>query len=218
MSKFEQMTYGETVFGTKSAKLTSFENDKLHSPYDGEVVKTHHHQCDSGYLLIKHTVGKDVFYSQFCGIGRVTVTLKDNIKKGKIIGYFSNDEIVYSFLDSNFKTLNPKTPFVTEFKTEKESKENEPKNKKTKDKEPWKSDVKPGLVSFALSPIDFLGKQTVKQGTKLAKKMKDIGKDMFKLKDTEKDERLKKAREDKENDEKNKGLNENIERIKKLLK
>jgi hypothetical protein len=216
MSKFEQMTYGETVFGPKSAKLTSFENDKLHSPYDGEVVKTHHHQCDSGYLLIKHTVDKDIFYSQFCGIGRVTVTLRDNIKKGKIIGYFSNDEIVYSFLDSNFKTLNPKTPFVTEFKTEKESKEKEPKDKNFKT--PSNFEANPGLVSLALQPIDFLGKQTVKQGTKLAKKMKDIGKGMFKLKDTEKDERLKKAREDKENDEKNKGLNENIERIKKLLK
>jgi hypothetical protein len=41
---------------------------------------------------------------------------------------------------------------------------------------------------------------------------------MFQLHNKEKDERLKKAREDKENDEKNKGLNENIERIKKLLK
>jgi hypothetical protein len=41
---------------------------------------------------------------------------------------------------------------------------------------------------------------------------------MFNFKDKEKDDRLKKAREDKDNDDNNQSLNENIQRIKKLLK
>lgn len=219
MIKFEQMSTGDVVYGPKSAKLTSFEKDRLLSPYGGEVIKTHNHQCDKGYMLIKHSIDNNVYYSQFCGIGQITLTLGDKVKVGKMIGYFSSDDINYSFLNSDLKAINPETPFVTGFKPEKESKDKEPKEPKTpKDKEPSNFETNPGLVSLALSPIDLLGKQVVKQGKNISKTLKNAGKSMFQLRDKEKDERLKKAREDKENDEKNKDLNENIERIKKLLK
>jgi len=209
MIKFEQMTYGKTVFGSKSAKLTSFDNDKLHSPYNGEVVKTHHHQCNTGYLLIKHTIGKDVYYSQFCGIKRPVIALKDYIKAGKTIGYFSNDEIVYSLLDSNFKTINPEPPFVTGFKEPKDKEKEKDKDPKNYEPKTPASDSKiDSLVSLSLLPLEIVSDKIVDQGKKLGKNLKNIGKSMFQLHDKEKDEKIKKA----------KGLTEDIERIKKLLK
>jgi hypothetical protein len=220
MIKFEKMSSGDVIYGPKSAKLTSFENDRLLSPYDGEVVKTHNHQCEKGYMLIKHIIDKKVYYSQFCGIGQISLSLGDYVKVGKTIGHFSSDDITYSLLNSDLKAFNPKPAFSDEFKRETESKDKKEKESKNKETKVSSSNSNGGfgLVSLALKPIDLLGKQAIKQGGKFKDTLKDIGKDMFKLKDTEKDDRLRKAREDKENDEKNKELNENIERIKNLLK
>jgi hypothetical protein len=163
MIKFEQMTTGDVVYGPKSAKLTSFEKDRLLSPYGGVVVKTHNHQCDKGYMLIKHSIGNNVYYSQFCGIGQITLTLGDNVKVGKMIGYFSSDDIIYSFLNSDLKAINPEKPFTEGFNVEKGKEEKEKNKEKNKDpKSPSNFETNPGLVSLALQPIDFLGKKTGK--------------------------------------------------------
>lgn len=202
MIKFVKMSSGNVLYGPKSAKLSSFDKDRLSAPYDGEVVNTHNKQCNNGYMLIRHNINNEVYYSQFCGVGLVILSFGDYVKAGKTIGYFSTDDITYSFLNSNLKAIDPEKPFKEGFKSDKSKEEKKNKENKGENTIDSSSNDRIGLVSLALKPIDILSKQTVKQGSKLAKNLKNIGKSMFQLHDKEKDEKL----------------NEDIERIKKLLK
>jgi len=218
-----KITHGKTDFKTKSVELTSYDNDTVMSPYPGVVVKTHSPHCNDGYLVIKHTINNEVYYSQYCGIKSVLTPLGDNVNGGTKLGFFSDKPITYSCLTANLDYMIPYTflsgDVLKDYEKETKSKKDE-KDKKPKEPEEPKDYDSYQLNSTALVslPTEFAYRTLSKGAKKVGKELKKMGKGMFQLHNKEKDDRLKKAREDKDNDDNNQSLNENIQRIKKLLK
>ena len=220
MIKSTKLTHGDIDFKSKSAELKSYRMDKIMSPYDGLVVKTNNNNCKSGYLLIQHNIDGSKFYSQFCGVDNPLVHLSDDVRGGATLGFFSDDPITYSVLSANLEYINPKQFLNGELFKDEKSPEKEKTKEKTKSNEKDKDSEEYQLNALApvTIPLEFVTKQITKGAGKVGKELKKIGKGMFNFKDKEKDDRLKKAREDKDNEDNNQSLNENIQRIKKLLK
>lgn len=239
MIKFENLTNGSNPNGdysvkTKSSVIQSKSMGKLYCPYDGVVISTYSNKC-SGYLLIKHLINDDVYYSEFCNTPKVIVSKNDMIRKGQTIGYFLNDtdNIIYTLYslkhseidprpffrgftlntkskktDSNNLTLNKVTPNYSRYtkqetnpKKIKSSYNNDDTNyKREKNVTPENNNL---FLSLALSPFDFISKQTKKIAKNTGKEIKKSAKGIFDFSTTKKD------------DEEN--LNEEVKRIKKLL-
>ena len=222
MMESNKITHGDIDLKSKSAELKSYRMDKVMSPYDGEVVKTNNNSCPNGYLLIQHNIGGSKFYSQYCGVNSPIVHLSDNVRGGATLGFFSDDLITYSVLSSNLDYINPKM-FLNGslFNDEETNLKSKEKNKK-EPKEPKKyrnpKDYEINALSPVTLPIEFVGNQILKGANIAGKELKKMGKGMFQLHNKEKDDRLKKAREDKDNVDNNQSLNENIQKIKRLLK
>ena len=56
---------------SKSWEFESYQNDRLFSPLDGEVIDTGS-EC-GGFIKIEHRVKDENVYSKFCGVGRISV-------------------------------------------------------------------------------------------------------------------------------------------------
>lgn len=217
MSKSNKITHGDIDFKSKSAELKSYRMDKVMSPYDGVVVKTNNNSCSDGYLLIQHNIGGSKFYSQFCGINNALAHLSDNVRGGSTIGFFSEEPITYSVLSSNLDYLNPKKFLNGELFKDEESKDKSKVSDK-KETKPTKryrdsKDYEINALSPVTLPIEFAANQLLKGADIAGKELKKIGKGMFQLHNKEKDERLKQKKNDSEDN-----LNEEISRIKNLLK
>ena len=178
--ELKQSSYSKTV------SLSSYDNDKLVSPYDGTVVSSNN-RCD-GNLSIEHNVNGGTFYSDFCEIGRVIVGVGGTVKQGSTIGYFSDKDVSFSILNKNMSKQNVDN-FLSggQFKQE----DKDPKTKEPKTKEPSEkssehriggSDI---FLDTLLSPVSLIHKALTHKPQK-------------------------KKKDDK--------LNENINRIKQLLK
>jgi hypothetical protein len=219
MINFNKISSGTIKNNGKSLIISSHNMSRISTPYLGEVIKINSKDCNSGYLLIRHIINKKYYYSQFCGIGNLIVGIGDYVIEGNTIGYFSNESIKYSFFDENLKHIS----FNDSLTYGRKVSDNNLKPKKDKEKEKERDTTnldgsakfkKTGLLGLALSPLDVLNRTSLKAGDDLKKVKSSI----FKFKDEKKDDRLKKAREDNEKEENNQSLNENIQKIKKLMK
>ena len=213
MIKFDNLTDTNPLNGvysqkTRSSIVLSKSMGKLFSPYDGVVVAIYNKKC-SGYLLIKHTINNEEYYSEFCNIPKVVVGKNDYVKKGQTIGYFLSDTdyVNYTLYSSNRSQIDP-TPFFKGFTVKR-------KEKQSSDSDDDKDEVKKErrvvpadnnlFLSLALSPFEFLSKQTKKIAKNTGKELKKSAKGIFDFKTT-------KPKGDEEET-----LNEDIQRIKKLL-
>jgi hypothetical protein len=144
---------------SKTVGLSSYDNDRLVSPYDGIVVPSIN-RCD-GNLTIEHNVNGETFYSDFCEIGRVIVGIGSTVKQGHTIGYFSDKEISFSILNKNKSKQNVDN-FLSGYQFKKDVKD--PKTKDPKIKEPTvkSSEDRIGgsdiFTDILLSPISFIKK------------------------------------------------------------
>jgi len=143
---------------SKTVGLSSYENDRLVSPYDGIVVPSIN-RCD-GNLTIEHNVNGETFYSDFCEIGRVIVGIGSTVKQGHTIGYFSDKEISFSILNKKKSKQN-----VNDFLSGHQFKKDEKKDvKKSETKEPIVKSNEPRIggsdifTDILLSPISFIKK------------------------------------------------------------
>ena len=225
MIKFDNLTNssnpnGDYSLKTKKSVIQSKSMGKLFCPYDGVVISTYSTNC-SGYLLIGHKINNDMYYSEFCGIPKVFVGKNDTIRKGQTIGYFLNDtdNVEYTLYSLNHNKLDPR-PFFKGFSVKNTTPNNTTSNNTPKkqskekkssndDKDDYKErNVVPAdnnlFLSLALSPFDFISKQTKKIAKNAGKEIKKSAKGIFDFKTT-------KNKEDEET------LNEDIKRIKKLL-
>ena len=225
MIKFDNLTNssnpnGDYSLKTKKSVIQSKSMGKLFCPYDGVVIGTYKTNC-SGYLLIAHKINNDTYYSEFCGIPKVYVGKNDTIRKGQTIGYFLNDtdNVEYTLYSLNHNKLDPR-PFFKGFSVKNTTPNNTPNystpKKQSKEKKSSNDDnddykernVVPAdnnlFLSLALSPFDFISKQTKKISKNAGKEIKKSAKGIFDFKTT-------KNKEDEET------LNEDIKRIKKLL-
>lgn len=216
MSKQHKITYGNIDFKSKSADMTSYQMDKVMCPYDGEIVKTQNSNCADGYLVIKHNIDGDIYYTQYCGIKNVLTPLGAKVKGGETLGFFSDNPITFSVLTHNLEYFDPKK-FLSQLST---TEKVEPSKDKTftKSKDIGNDRLTDNEYDInALSPIslpiEYAYKQISKGTKKVGKELKNIGKGMFQLRDKERDEKLRNKKE-----ESNENLNEEITRIKNLLK
>jgi hypothetical protein len=179
--------------GSKSIKLSPSYGSPIVSPYQGRVDNV-----GNDSITILHNLNDRDVYSHFSGIHRPQVGVNVPLKQGETIAYGDTTDIEYSILDDNGKKQ-PVIPFFkginTDVTTDKDdtSKDTNIDTNKEKNDRPkpiqGKSYIADFLSDIALSPFKAIHKPMQKGLNKLSGDKDDDGK-----------------------------LNEEIDRIKKLLK
>lgn len=106
----------------KSWEFESYQNDRLFSPFEGEVIDTGS-EC-GGFIKIEHRVKDENVYSKFCGVGRISVLSGNRVRKNEVIGYFGTTPIKLSMVDRRDNSLN-----IDTFYTESKEKQKDPEKK-----------------------------------------------------------------------------------------
>jgi hypothetical protein len=183
--------YGQMkLVGYKNATLISYPDTKLISPYNGVVVFDMTPICDKS-IKIKHSFNGVDFYSIFCGVETQRVSYGDRVKQGDIIGKFGEDKIEYFIVDSDDR----KKTLSGFFKSGNVKKSETTKSTTTTTTiNLQKNNKNPNpFMGLMLSPFSIM--------TNLGKEVKQDIKNLIKKKEKDED-----------------SLNENILRIKKLMK
>jgi hypothetical protein len=130
--------YGEmkSSIMSKSVDLISYPNSKLINPYDGVIVFDRTPSCEN-LIKIKHEFNGENLYSEFCNVGKSFVSPGDRIRQGQIIGYFTDDKIMYSIKNDDDKKLD-----VSKYMRGIEKRKEEPKKEEPKKEEPKKETIK----------------------------------------------------------------------------
>ena len=136
MEKFDVPVSGGRVDDSNSKELviSSYQGNLVRAPYSGVVEKMDPNHC-GGYIKIQHNVNGKQYYSSFCEVNRITVNASDKIRKGNSIGIMGDKDITYSVLDSSSRKINSKPFFDGIDNTSKD-------NKTTKDKKETKQSDK----------------------------------------------------------------------------
>ena len=175
--------------GSKSIKLSPSYGSPIVSPYQGRVDNV-----GNDSITILHNLNDRDVYSHFSGINRPQVGVNVPLKQGETIAYGDTTDIEYSILDDNGKKQ-PVIPFFkginTDVTTDKDDTSKDTNKEKNDRPKPiqGKSYIADFLSDIALSPFKAIHKPMQKGLNKLSGDKDDDGK-----------------------------LNEEIDRIKKLLK
>ena len=175
--------------GSKSIKLSPSYGSPIVSPYQGRVDNV-----GNDSITILHNLNDRDVYSHFSGIHRPQVGVNVPLKQGETIAYGDTTDIEYSILDDNGKKQ-PLIPFFkginTDVTTDKDDTSKDTNKEKNDRPKPLqgKSYIADFLSDIALSPFKAIHKPMQKGLNKLSGDKDDDGK-----------------------------LNEEIDRIKKLLK
>lgn len=209
-------------------KLKSVINGRIMLPYDGVIISTNK-QDVNGYLLAKHRINGEIYYSEYTNIPKLIVSPGDVLSSGQIIGYYLNndDEITYLLRNSRMYRVNSEPFFnnvdsgnkddekTDDEKTDDEKKETSYNSKKSKDDYEDDDDKGRKLNSnfTLLSPMFAAANKTADITDKISKSFSDAIKDTFTIKDKKK----KKEEEDINENIIDYKLFEEVKRIKKLL-
>lgn len=187
--------------GSKSVNITANYGSPIVSPYKGIVS-----DITNDAVTISHNINNQTVYSKFSGINRPQVGINVPLKQGESFAYCDTTDIKYTILDSNGEKMNA-TPFFngiddgTSKPSDEKEKEKEPKKSSEdefgKDPKHNKSYISDFLAHLALKPFDVIHDK-IRPKT-AAEKQKE------------------KEDKDKKESEKQK-VNEEINRIKQLLK
>jgi len=198
-------------------RLKSVVNGRIKLPYDGIIVSTNH-QNVSGYLLAKHKINGEDYYSEYTNIPRLIVTAGDVLSKGQIIGYFQNntDEITYLLRNSRMYRV-PSEPFFNPINdnTNDDDDKGGKNKRKERDDEDKEDNIKRKTTSdfLLLKPMQMSLNKGGDISDKIKKSFSDAISDTFsikKKKKSETDDNIPTVNE-------NKKLYEQVQRIKKLL-
>ena len=85
---------------SKTFIYSSYSDDRIISPYDGEVVSTSDTEC-GGNIKLKHYFNGKIIYSNFCGVNRSNVLSGQNVYQSKPIGTFGDKELKFEVIDGN---------------------------------------------------------------------------------------------------------------------
>ena len=185
--------------GSKSVNIMANYGSPIVSPYNGVVS-----DINNDDVTISHNINNQIVYSKFSGINRPQVGINVPLKQGESFAYCDSTDIKYTILDDNGGKMNV-GPFFNGIDdgTSKPSDEKEKEPKKTsedefgKDPKPNKSYISDFLAHLALKPFDVIH-------NKIRPK-------------TSSEKQKEKEDKDKKESEKQK-VNEEINRIKQLLK
>ena len=177
--------------GSKSIKLSPGYGTPIVSPYDGVVE-----DVENDSVTISHNVNNQNVYSKFSGIHRPQVGVNVPLRQGETLAYGDATDIEYSVMDDNGRKVSVVpyfqgiNPNTTTHNHTTSNDDDEKKKEKNNRPKPiaGKSYIADFLSDIALSPFKFVHKPMQKGLNKLSG-----------VKDDDK-------------------LNEEIDRIKKLLK
>jgi len=184
--------------GSNSVMLTPNYGSPIVSPYKGLV-----YNINNDSIIIQHSLDNQYVYSKFKGINRFQVGVNVPLKQGESFAYGDTTDIEYSILDENGKKMSV-MPFFNGIDDGTNKKSDKDDNNKNKTKKEPTSTI-PGKSYTA----DFL--------THLALKPLDLFHNMIRPK-TDEEKADAKMKKEKEKDEKLQKVNEDINRIKQLLK
>lgn len=203
--------YGEMKYEDfKNVKLIAYPNSKLVAPYGGIISEPLNPPCKD-FIRIEHNIEDRAVYSLFCNVGKLSVSNRDKVRQGEMIGKFSDDKIDYFILDDNNKKMQIVKFFEEKVEPVKKEKDGKDKEKDEKEKN------KDGKSKE--------GKDKEKNGDENKKKsrtssgesgIENVFLDALLLPFSLVHSGTKKLTGD--SDEKDKKLQENIEKIKKLIK
>jgi len=216
--------YGEMNYnGSKEVKLISYPKSKIAAPENGIVVEPLKPFCEKS-IHIKHKTDKGNVTSVFCGVDYPIVANGDKIKKNESIGTYGDDKIFYYIINDEGKKLNIEQYFTSPVASrvsgdDKElDRKKEELRKKIEDDSDKKTNTKNDegmenlFVNMMLLPFSALNFATQKAKYEYGKKKEEQDK-------KDKEEKIKKETEKLEKKhQKDKNLQENIIRIKNLLK
>lgn len=207
-SKFglnEEKIYGS--FGDRlsdrfgSIIIPARNNPKIKSPVDGVIYETHFDSNCKNQVVVEHEIDNTSYYLQFCNITEPTARGGRAVSKGTTLGKTS-DDVRVSLYDSGWGRINLVSLMDKEIKTPVKSKVNLSKQKDNYDIEDRDKDVKEPTRYYDPSLPFFL------------KKINDMIPSISKNK---KGEEPKISNFFKKHSLSNKKVNEDIERIKRLL-
>jgi hypothetical protein len=217
--------YGDMKFnGEKEVKLISYPGSKLASPEDGLVYEPLKPFCEKS-IHIKHNTNKGVVSSVFCGVDHKYVTNGDKVKKNSTIGKYGDDKVFFYIINDEGKKVNIEKYFTEPVpsKVQTNDKELEKKKEELRKKieddeynEKRKKDNEDGMenifVNMMLLPFSAVNSATQRAKYEYNKKKAEQDK-------KDKEEKIKKETEKLEKkNQKDKNIQENINRIKNLLK
>jgi hypothetical protein len=127
MSSFQKPSSGSmSKKSDKTIEFSSHSLDSIVSPYQGVVTTVSTTDC-GGKIKIKHRFnGKDL-YSQFCNVPTILVAKGETVNGGEKVGKFGSNTIEYALSDGSMN-LDTKNFFGKSEKT-KEDKANKEKDK-----------------------------------------------------------------------------------------
>lgn len=134
----------------KEYRLVSYPSSKLSSPYDGVVIEPLNPPCEN-YIQIRHNVNDRMFDSLFCGVGNRIVSHGDKVRKGQTIGSFGEDKIMFYVMDSLTGKKVSVERFYQEPVTSKVSDDKEKESEKNKESEKKKESEKEKVKKKKLS-------------------------------------------------------------------
>lgn len=127
--------YGEMKYEDfKNVKLIAYPNSKLVAPYEGIISEPLNPPCKD-FIRIEHNIENKVVYSLFCDVGKLTVSNRDKVRQGEMIGKFSDDKIDYFILDDNNKKMQIVKFFEEKVEPVKKEKDGKDKEEDKKEKE-----------------------------------------------------------------------------------
>lgn len=134
---------------TKKIVYSSFPNDSIVSPSDGVVVKADPSTCD-GLVQIEHVVDNKKYYSNICGVGRITTFPGKTVTKNETVGYFGTIPIEYTILDK-YGDKNSISDFTKQSSSQKEEKPREETKSTSTSSSKYDSGSNTGLYSGAMN-------------------------------------------------------------------
>ena len=168
----------------------SYFSSKIVAPYDGDVVEVDPSVCD-GKIKIKHNINGLYYFSEFCNVNRIQVRQGEFVRKNENIGDLGDNSLKVHVYDNNGN----KYP-ISKFIKDSDKKPEEKSKYETEDKVEYKDNSRseyPGEftlpINTLLTPLTIFNDMMSYKGKKKKKKV--------------------------EEDEK---INEEIDRIKELLK
>jgi hypothetical protein len=156
--------YRENKSTDKKAYFSSYPNEKIVAPYDGIVVKSDPNEC-GGNIVIQHIIKGENFFSEFCQVGRITALSGARVLKSDIIGFFGSNPVEFIISDSRKNKMNINDFYSSKMfdnKSNKEDKKEKEEKKKDKDLEYKKKSEEPVLydtfLDAFLTPFTLMGK------------------------------------------------------------
>jgi hypothetical protein len=219
MTFINPVKYGHlTNETTKQYTYTSEFSDSIVAPFDGLINDVRHDKCD-GFIQISHLIKNEVIYSNICGANKtIYVSTGMNVRKGDVIAVCGNSQVTYEIKNSNNEKL-PIPPFFdknNDYKGDEKEKK-EPKRDDKKKEEPIKDDKKDNKKNKTKEPKDYSEKKGLDfTDMRIPKEIPNLFQTLLLTPFSVIEKGLKsKKKETKEEEEK---LQEELIRIKKLLK